>query len=319
MKITARLVCLAVLGSGVSVALAQHSKEVVEYVSPNIGGIGQLLTATIPYVQRPHGMARLAPVVTPGIGDRYLADKIYGFPAGPALLMASVGETGAHPENYASAYDHDFETATPYYYEADLQSWDIRAEFTAAKQAAYYRFTFPAGAHAHLALTMKKDSELHGGWRYGYTGERKNNRSHHRRCGQCGTNERVLLRGVLANRFPAIEPGSTMKLRRNQKQSGDSIGFVTDTATSNGEQIEVRVGVSYISEEQAHRNLEREIPKWTFEQVRSNARSAWNDTLSQVHYRRRPRAATHHLLHGSLPVVGTHDRYHRGRQVFQRV
>jgi len=51
----------------------------VDYVSPNIGGIGQLLTATAPYVQTPHGMARLAPVTTPGINNRDLADKIYGF------------------------------------------------------------------------------------------------------------------------------------------------------------------------------------------------------------------------------------------------
>ena len=42
------------------------------------------------------------------------------------------------------------------------------------------------------------------------------------------------------------------------------------------------MGISYISAEQAHRNLEREIPKWTFEQVRSKARSVWNDTLSRV-------------------------------------
>ena len=34
--------------------------------------------------------------------------------------------------------------------------------------------------------------------------------------------------------------------------------------------------------EQAHRNLEREIPKWTFEQVRSKARSVWNDALGRV-------------------------------------
>lgn len=69
-------------------------KDVVEYVSPNIGGIGQLLTATIPYVQLPYGMARLAPVTTPNVADRYLADKIYGFPAGPALLMVSIGQSG---------------------------------------------------------------------------------------------------------------------------------------------------------------------------------------------------------------------------------
>src|SRR5487761_1246443 len=98
-------------------------KEPVDYVSPNIGGIGQLLTATVPYVQHPHGMARLAPITTPGITDRYLADKIYGFPAGPAMLMASTGDTATQPEKYASDFDHDFETATPYYYAADLETW----------------------------------------------------------------------------------------------------------------------------------------------------------------------------------------------------
>ena len=68
-------------------AWGTSQKDPVDYVSPNIGGIGQLLTATVPYVQYPHGMARLAPITTPGITDRYLADKIYGFPAGPAVLM----------------------------------------------------------------------------------------------------------------------------------------------------------------------------------------------------------------------------------------
>ena len=138
----------------------QRAKDPVDYVSPNIGGIGQLLTATIPYVQYPHGMARLAPITTPGITDRYLADKIYGFPAGPAMLMASVGNSSSRPQDYASDFDHDFETATPYYYEADLQTWNVKAESTVSAQAAYYRFTFPASAHAHLVLSMKEHSEL---------------------------------------------------------------------------------------------------------------------------------------------------------------
>jgi len=48
--------------------------EPVDYVSPNIGGIGQLLTATVPYVQTPHGMARLAPVTTPEIKVQAVGD-----------------------------------------------------------------------------------------------------------------------------------------------------------------------------------------------------------------------------------------------------
>ena len=65
-------------------AIAQ-SEQPVDYVSPNIGSIGQLLTPTMPFVQVPHGMARLAPVTTPGIQDRYLADKIFGFSAGAGM------------------------------------------------------------------------------------------------------------------------------------------------------------------------------------------------------------------------------------------
>src|ERR1700683_4144877 len=90
-------------------------KDPVDYVSPNIGGIGQLLTATVPYVQYPHGMARLAPITTPGITDRYLANKILGVPAAPAMWMASAGHLSGNLKSYPPDFDHDFEMATPYY------------------------------------------------------------------------------------------------------------------------------------------------------------------------------------------------------------
>src|SRR5581483_5945180 len=148
------LALAGILGIGMAGAAAQTAKQPVDYVDPNIGGIGQLLTATVPYVQYPYGMARVAPVTTPGITDRYVADKIYGFPVGPALLMASGGAEGTKPGDYASEFDHDFEISTPYYYEADLQSWKIKAEATATREAAYYRFTYPSGRHGHLVLSL---------------------------------------------------------------------------------------------------------------------------------------------------------------------
>ena len=86
MKTLATTLVLLTLLTDIASAQVHRQKEPVDYVSPNIGGIGQLLTPTIPYVQRPHGMARLAPITTPGITDRYLADKIYGFPIGAATL-----------------------------------------------------------------------------------------------------------------------------------------------------------------------------------------------------------------------------------------
>jgi predicted alpha-1,2-mannosidase len=269
------VVCLHHSASGSS------QKDPVDYVSPNIGGIGQMLTATIPYVQYPHGMARLAPITTPGITDRYLSDKIYGFPVGPAMLMASAGQLSCNAEDYASDFDHDFEIATPYYYEADLQSWGIKAEVAPSREAAYYRFTFPAGAHAHLALSMKKDSELTVVGDTAVQGSERITGLITDVAANAGQT-REYFYAEFSKPFSVYRTWINDDLTQKPKQSGDSIGFVMDAATSDGEQIEVRVGVSYISEEQAHRNLEREIPKWTFEQVRSNARSVWNDALSQV-------------------------------------
>jgi putative alpha-1,2-mannosidase len=53
-------------------------------------------------------------------------------------------------------------------------------------------------------------------------------------------------------------------------------------ATTGGEQLEVRIGISYISEEQARLNLEREIPGWTFDRVKAATRAEWNNALAGI-------------------------------------
>jgi putative alpha-1,2-mannosidase len=161
--IRAILMELALMGiwhAGSVFGAAQPRIEPVDYVNPNIGGIGQLLTATLPAVQYPYGMASVVPITTPGIRDHYLADKIFGFSAGPALIMASTAPSGASADQYASDFDHDFEVSTPYYYEADLLTWGIKAECTTTAEAAYYRFTFPANGRAHLLLSLQKDASI---------------------------------------------------------------------------------------------------------------------------------------------------------------
>jgi len=281
MNNTLRFTMPAVFGSIVIAALGQPPKKAVDYVSPNIGGIGQLLTATVPYVQLPHGMARLAPVVTPGIADRYLADKIYGFPAGPALLMVSVGKSGTKPEGYASQFDHDFETAKPYYYEADLQTWGARAEFTAAKQAAYYRFTLPASSHAHIVLSLRNHADINVLGDKAIEGSaRADGTVVHLE--QDGPETREYFYAEFSRPVGSWQTWQNEQMEHAGKVTGDHIGFVTDDASTAGETIEVRVGISYISTEQARHNLARDIPGWSFEDAKKAARSAWINALDTV-------------------------------------
>lgn len=271
---------MAVMAVGLLVSSAIAQKQPVDYVSTNIGGIGQLLTATIPYVQCPHEMARLAPVTTPGITDRYLADKIYGFPAGPALLMASVGKTSTSPAAYAADFDHDFETATPYYYEADLQTWGIRAELTATNQAAYYRFTFPLSADAHLVLSLHGDGELAVLGKNAVQGSQLISGPIAKTA--AGGNTREFFYAEFSRAFNSYQTWSRGELSDASRQSGSEIGFVSDSPSAAGEVVEVRVGISYISAEQARRNLQREIPSWNFETVKANTRAIWNRALGAV-------------------------------------
>ena len=281
MKTTMTYALVAILSGSALTVSAQKQKDPVDYVSPNIGTIGHLLTATIPYVQRPHGMARLAPITTPGITDRYLADKIYGFPVGPATLMASVGEAGTDPAGYASDFDHDFEIATPYYYEADLQTWEIRAEFTATNQAAYYRFKFPASARAHFALSLGSGAKLAVSANTTVQGSQRIE-GPVGKIVETGKETRQYFYAVFSQPFHSYQTWQDADFTHEATQAGDHIGFVSDSTTSANESIEVRVGISYISEDQARLNLEREIPDWNFDRVKSETRASWNKALDGI-------------------------------------
>ena len=64
--------------------------------------------------------------------------------------------------------------------------------------------------------------------------------------------------------------------------SGDDIGAWFDFDCEEGEQIEVRMGVSFVSIKNARENLEKEVAGQNFEICRKNARDAWNTTLKTI-------------------------------------
>lgn len=266
-------ICAVLTAALVHAGQTARTKEPADYVNPNIGTIGHLLTATTPFVQYPHGMARVAPLTTPGIQDRYLADRIYGFPAGPASLMASTGELSSDPARYASHYDHDFETATPYWYKARLDDPDIQAEATATPLAAYFRFHFPASPHAHVVLSMR-NGELEVVGPSAVAGRGNSGR------GSDGVP--YFFYAEFSKPVAGYSTWGGLNLSHEAKRSGSNVGFATDFASDARQQVEVRVGISHISIDQAKANLGREIGKSSFEQVKAKTRAVWNQALGAI-------------------------------------
>ena len=240
-------------------AQSEPKKEPVDYVNPNIGGIGHLLRATAPLVFLPHGMVSLAPVTPRLIVDRYLADKILGFPAGGATLMATAGPLETDQDKAASSFDHDLETATPYYYSVLLEKYDIEAEYTVSQHAVHFRFAFPEKTPAHLLwrgreIRVTGPASIEGG--------------------QAGRQGRqTYFVAEFSKPFALPDSGGRV--------ADESVTAMT-LAPAKGERIGVRVGISHLSVDQARRNLAREMPDWNFDAARQRARDVWNRALGRI-------------------------------------
>ncbi len=61
---------------------------------------------------------------------------------------------------------------------------------------------------------------------------------------------------------------------------------VRTRSSSPGKRIQVRVGTSFISVEQARENLQHEIPEWDFQAVQQKLRAQWNQKLSRLQLER---------------------------------
>jgi predicted alpha-1,2-mannosidase len=265
------LLTALILGPFAPAILAQ-TKQPVDYVDPHIGSISYLLKSVPPTVQLPFGMLRMAPMTSPGISDSYLAERIFGFPVDSVVLMPTTGPTETDPEKIASLYDHDFETATPYYYAVTLEKTDTHVEFTVTERAAYFRIAYPQTGGRHMVVRVAGEGmlsadpahsalsgfeEIHGTRHYFYA----------------ESSRPFAVWGAWQG--SSVTPGLSA-------ETGTNIGVAVNFPDAEANPFEWRVGISYISVEQARRNLEEQIPAWNFAAVKSHARNVWNQALGKI-------------------------------------
>ena len=258
----------------------------VDYVNPNIGSIGHLLTATTPDVQLPRGMIRLIPTTTPGIRDVYLADKIYSFSTfslsndfskgiGAFSIMATAGKVNINSNENSSWFDHDAEKATPYYYSVLLEDTKIEVEYTVTQHSSIYRFTFPESAGSNLLIRLLQNSELKILNDNAIEGSQSYPAGNPQR--------RMYFHSEISKSTTQFGTWKGEEICAGEKiQTGNNIGFYTTYTTKKGDQVLLKTGFSYISCQQAKENLGKEIADWDFEKVKSSGRKIWNDALNKV-------------------------------------
>ncbi len=256
---------------------AKTNKSPVDYVDLYMGTINPKTRPTVPVIKVPGGNLSLFPTFTPQMEDLYLADKIYGFPLGFGTLMVNTGKLKLGAKENASNFDHDQETATPYYYQALLEDPNINTEFTLTDNTAIFRFTLPENENANLLLNMQGNA----------TFEIKDNKvvqGYTTNAGRSNTEDKKFFYAELSRPMASIGTWQNGAMDPDSKSgSGTGMGvYLSQQTNSQNKIVELKVGLSSNSIEEAHNFLNKEIGKLSFDEVKINAKSRWNKELSLI-------------------------------------
>jgi predicted alpha-1,2-mannosidase len=198
---------------------------------------------------------------------------------------------GAGIDPYAANFDHAGEESHPGYYSVTLAN-GIRVEITVADRAGIARFTFPqgvparllinAGSSANAALTEKKPKEftyinsieIKGS--DGYSGTATAG-------GFCSSTSqyKIFVAGHFNQSFQssALWQDDSVDPARKSAE-GEHTGAWLDFGQAH--EVELKVGISFVSEAGAEANLKKEIPSFNFDQVHAQARDTWSKLLNRV-------------------------------------
>ena len=297
MKLKDTLIVLALLGavSCSEGAAAEGEKSPVDYVSTLVGSMSKPEFSsgnTYPAVARPWGTHFWTPMTgTMGNGwtYSYTADKITGFKQThqPSPWMNDYGEWVLMPETVspafreaerASWFSHKAETATPYYYKVYLADHDVTAEMTSTERAAAFRLTYPECGNSCIAV----DAFDSGSMVRVIPAENKIVGYTTKNTGGVPENFRNWFVIVSDTPFEYIRTVSdwdreSESLEAESEHSGAVVGF----KTVRGQKVNLKVASSFISLEQAERNL-LELGDGDFDRIAAEGKERWNEVLGRI-------------------------------------
>nr|WP_269845209.1 GH92 family glycosyl hydrolase [Sphingomonas deserti] len=289
--------CIAMPGAGLAQGGGASKREaLVDLVNPLMGTDSNYALSygnTYPAVAVPWGMNFWTPVTGKmgnGWGYTYDDTKISGIKqthqASPWMndyaafeLMAVTGPLRIRQDERASWYSHKAEESRPYKYKVYLADHDVTAEVVPTNRAAQFRFTFPESDDAHIVLDAYNEGSMVNidPARRRITGYVRNNSG--------GVPENFHNYFVLEfdHDFTVTRTwDQNWQLRDALKSEGGHVGAAVSFKTKKGEQIGVKVASSFISLEQAERNLTQEIGGDDFARTETKAKQAWETEFQRI-------------------------------------
>ncbi len=274
----------------------QTSFSPLDYVNPLMGTLSKFELSngnTYPAIGLPWGMNLWSPQ-TGKMGDgwmyRYDADKVVGFKQthqpspwmndyGYFSIMPATGKLKFEEQDRASWFSHKAEVARPNYYKVYLADPDVTTEITPTERAAIFRFTFPTADTGSIII----DAIDRGSYIKVIPGENKIMGYSTRNSGSVPANFKSYFIIQFDKKFDIVKGWSEGEFNDlseiTSKHAGAVVGFRN---LKKGDVVTAKVASSFISFEQAQTNLNREVGKKNFAQVRTEGEKIWNQTLGRI-------------------------------------
>ncbi len=174
-------------------------------------------------------------------------------------------------------YSHKNETASAGYYAVYLPSVSCLAEMTSTVHTGIHRYTFKDSDDARLYIDVTSASAN----RVSTNGHAEYDEETGLITGGC------LLSGAFASRYDGLpvyfaavtdKPVVSCEIISDENGCGIDLNF----GSLNGESVEMKVGISFVSTENAKLNLETETDGLDFDAVREKAVEDWEERLSVI-------------------------------------
>ena len=269
--------------------------EPVDYVSTLVGTESKIELSTgntYPAVAMPWGMNFWMPQTGKmgnGCAYVYSADKIRGFKQthqpspwindyGQFSILPITGKPEFDQDKRASWFSHKAEIATPYYYRVYLADYDIVAELAPTERACAMRFTYPENDKSFVVVDafdkgsyvkILPEKQMIVGYTTKNSGGVPDNFKNY-----------FVVKFDKPFTYKAAVADGTVG-EGNTEATCNHAGAIIGFQTKRGEVVNVQVASSFISEEQALRNL-GELKDGCFDRIKAEGRKTWNNVLGKI-------------------------------------
>lgn len=213
-----------------------------------------------------------------GIGD--LGDISFMPTTGPINVYK--GSNKDLKSGYVSLFSHKDEVVKPGYYKVKLKKYDIGVELTASTRVGMHKYTFPASKGAHILIDLQEGIGWDRPMETYIKQVDKNTICGYRFSKGWADDQRIYFTAVFSKPIKTFAVYDSTANVKGTELKGEKVKGVISFATTKGEVVYAKVGISPVSAENAMLNIKAEIPGWDFNKVVAEADAAWNKQLQKI-------------------------------------